>query len=111
VKPASPLPTLVRAPASLDFESREWLRSFRAPGAERDAASVRCGNAPDRDARCRSGPKGGASTRFLAERLDTNRGAGLYKTFHDARRKLRTHTQECGLVPDHWLEETDDGAT
>ena len=33
----------------------------------------------------------------LAERLSTNRGA-LYKTLHDARRKLRDHLTECGLA-------------
>jgi RNA polymerase sigma-70 factor (ECF subfamily) len=33
----------------------------------------------------------------LAERLDTTRGA-LYKTLHDARRKLRTHLEERGLA-------------
>jgi RNA polymerase sigma-70 factor (ECF subfamily) len=33
----------------------------------------------------------------LAERLNTNRGA-LYKTLHDARRKLRNHLQERGLA-------------
>jgi RNA polymerase sigma-70 factor, ECF subfamily len=40
----------------------------------------------------------------LAERLNTNRGA-LYKTLHDARRKLRKHLQERGLALDNWLEE------
>ena len=40
----------------------------------------------------------------LAERLNTNRGA-LYKTLHDARRKLRRHLNECGLALDNWLEE------
>jgi RNA polymerase sigma-70 factor, ECF subfamily len=40
----------------------------------------------------------------LAERLNTSRGA-LYKTLHDARRKLRTHLQERGLANDHPLEE------
>jgi RNA polymerase sigma-70 factor (ECF subfamily) len=40
----------------------------------------------------------------LAERLNTNRGA-LYKTLHDARRKLRTHLQERGLALNTWLEE------
>ena len=35
----------------------------------------------------------------LAERLGTNRGA-LYKTLHDARRKLRNHLEERGLGPD-----------
>jgi RNA polymerase sigma-70 factor, ECF subfamily len=40
----------------------------------------------------------------LAERLQTTRGA-LYKTLHDARRKLRTHLNECGLALDDWLEE------
>src|SRR5438094_7751616 len=40
----------------------------------------------------------------LAERLNTNRGA-LYKTLHDARRKLRTHLHERGLALDNWLEE------
>ena len=34
----------------------------------------------------------------LAERLDTTRGA-LYKTLHDARRKLRAHLDESGLAP------------
>src|SRR5262245_14263347 len=33
----------------------------------------------------------------LAERLDTNRNA-LYKTLHDARKKLREHLDECGLT-------------
>jgi RNA polymerase sigma-70 factor (ECF subfamily) len=32
----------------------------------------------------------------LAERLNTNRGA-LYKTLHDARRKLRAHLEQLGL--------------
>jgi RNA polymerase sigma-70 factor (ECF subfamily) len=40
----------------------------------------------------------------LAERLNTNRNA-LYKTLHDARRKLRRYLDEHGLVPDT-LEET-----
>ena len=40
----------------------------------------------------------------LAERLSTTRGA-LYKTLHDARRKLRRHLRECGLAPDSRLEE------
>src|SRR6185437_13342313 len=42
----------------------------------------------------------------LAERLNTNRGA-LYKTLHDARRKLRKHLTEAGLALDSWLKETD----
>ena len=40
----------------------------------------------------------------LAERLGTTRGA-LYKTLHDARRKLRAHLAECGLSRDTWPEE------
>jgi RNA polymerase sigma-70 factor, ECF subfamily len=40
----------------------------------------------------------------LAERLSTTRGA-LYKTLHDARRKLRKHLEERGLSLDTWLEE------
>ncbi len=40
----------------------------------------------------------------LAERLNTTRGA-LYKTLHDARRKLRQHLTESGLALDTWLEE------
>jgi len=40
----------------------------------------------------------------LAERLDTPRGA-LYKTLHDARRKLRHHLQERGFALDDQLEE------
>ena len=35
----------------------------------------------------------------LADRLGTTRGA-LYKTLHDARRKLRRHLQDCGLSLD-----------
>jgi RNA polymerase sigma-70 factor, ECF subfamily len=38
----------------------------------------------------------------LAERLGTTRGA-LYKTLHDARRKLRAHLADSGVTPD-WLE-------
>ena len=41
----------------------------------------------------------------LAERLGTTRGA-LYKTLHDARRKLRTHLEERGMPLESWLEET-----
>ena len=41
----------------------------------------------------------------LADRLNTTRGA-LYKTLHDARRKLRKHLDECGLSLDAFLEET-----
>jgi RNA polymerase sigma-70 factor, ECF subfamily len=40
----------------------------------------------------------------LAERLNTTRGA-LYKTLHDARRKLRRHLDACGLSLDPGLEE------
>ncbi len=40
----------------------------------------------------------------LAERLGTTRGA-LYKTLHDARRKLRKHLEDCGLSLESWLEE------
>ena len=40
----------------------------------------------------------------LADRLGTNRGA-LYKTLHDARRKLRRHLDDCGLSVQS-LEET-----
>jgi RNA polymerase sigma-70 factor, ECF subfamily len=42
----------------------------------------------------------------LADRLDTTRGA-LYKTLHDARRKLRAHLEASGLAPDAMLEEVD----
>jgi RNA polymerase sigma-70 factor (ECF subfamily) len=38
----------------------------------------------------------GAPIDVLAERLSTTRGA-LYKTLHDARRRLRTHLEGCGL--------------
>src|SRR4051812_48538358 len=41
----------------------------------------------------------------LAERLGTNRNA-LYKTLHDARRRLRRHLDECGLSIDDAREET-----
>jgi RNA polymerase sigma-70 factor, ECF subfamily len=40
----------------------------------------------------------------LAERLNTTRGA-LYKTLHDARRKLRKHLDEQGLRVDSLLQE------
>ncbi len=42
----------------------------------------------------------------LADRLSTTRGA-LYKTLHDARRKLRRYLADCGLSEGTWLEETD----
>ena len=42
----------------------------------------------------------------LAERLGSTRGA-LYKTLHDARRKLRRHLDECGLTLDGTLEEAE----
>jgi RNA polymerase sigma-70 factor (ECF subfamily) len=40
----------------------------------------------------------------LAERLGTTRGA-LYKTLHDARRKLRAHLAARGFTLESWLEE------
>jgi RNA polymerase sigma-70 factor, ECF subfamily len=40
----------------------------------------------------------------LAERLGTTRGA-LYKTLHDARRKLRKHLTDSGLTLADWVEE------
>jgi RNA polymerase sigma-70 factor (ECF subfamily) len=40
----------------------------------------------------------------LAERLNTTRGA-LYKTLHDARRKLRQHLERDGYSVEQWLEE------
>jgi RNA polymerase sigma-70 factor, ECF subfamily len=40
----------------------------------------------------------------LAERLNTSRGA-LYKTLHDARRKLRRQLESSGLALDAWLGE------
>jgi RNA polymerase sigma-70 factor (ECF subfamily) len=40
----------------------------------------------------------------LAERLNTNRNA-LYKTLHDARRKLRRRVEDSGLALDAWLDE------
>jgi RNA polymerase sigma-70 factor, ECF subfamily len=40
----------------------------------------------------------------LAERLNTNRGA-LYKTLHDARRKLRRQLEDSGLAVEAWLGE------
>ena len=40
----------------------------------------------------------------LADRLGTTRNA-LYKTLHDARRKLRLHLDERGLSVETWLEE------
>jgi RNA polymerase sigma-70 factor (ECF subfamily) len=41
----------------------------------------------------------------LAERLNTTRGA-LYKTLHDARRKLRHELTDSGFALDAWSEET-----
>ena len=46
----------------------------------------------------------GAPIDVLAERLGTSRGA-LYKTLHDARKKLRAHLEESGLSVQRWLEE------
>jgi RNA polymerase sigma-70 factor (ECF subfamily) len=40
----------------------------------------------------------------LAERLGTTRGA-LYKTLHDARRKLRRHMTDSGFALEDWAEE------
>ena len=40
----------------------------------------------------------GVPVDVLAERLDTTRGA-LYKTLHDARRRLRAELEEAGLLP------------
>ena len=40
----------------------------------------------------------------LADRLNSTRGA-LYKTLHDARRKLRRHLEGAGLSLDTWEEE------
>ena len=40
----------------------------------------------------------------LAERLETTRGA-LYKTLHDARRKLRRHLADAGQSLDGQIEE------
>ena len=40
----------------------------------------------------------------LAERLNTTRGA-LYKTLHDARRKLRKHLRDSGAPLETWLNE------
>jgi RNA polymerase sigma-70 factor (ECF subfamily) len=40
----------------------------------------------------------------LAEPLNTTRGA-LYKTLHDARRKLRRHLEDSGLALEAWLGE------
>jgi RNA polymerase sigma-70 factor (ECF subfamily) len=40
----------------------------------------------------------------LADRLDTTRAA-LYKTLHDARKKLRRHLEECELSTETLLEE------
>jgi RNA polymerase sigma-70 factor (ECF subfamily) len=42
----------------------------------------------------------------LAERLGSNRNA-LYKTLHDARRKLRKHLESSGVVLEAWLDEED----
>jgi RNA polymerase sigma-70 factor (ECF subfamily) len=42
----------------------------------------------------------------LAERLNTTRGA-LYKTLHDARRRLRKRLESSGLALDTWLGEED----
>jgi RNA polymerase sigma-70 factor (ECF subfamily) len=42
----------------------------------------------------------------LAAQLETTRGA-LYKTLHDARRKLRRHLEDSGLAPESLLEETE----
>jgi RNA polymerase sigma-70 factor, ECF subfamily len=45
----------------------------------------------------------GVAIDVLAERLSTTRGA-LYKTLHDARRKLRAFLDERDLTPEGWKE-------
>lgn len=44
----------------------------------------------------------GVPIEVLAERLGSTRGA-LYRTLHDARRRLPTHLRDSGVAPD-WLE-------
>jgi RNA polymerase sigma-70 factor, ECF subfamily len=46
----------------------------------------------------------GVPVDVLAQRLNTSRGA-LYKTLHDARRKLRKHLEDAGLALDSWVGE------
>lgn len=46
----------------------------------------------------------GAPIDVLAEQLNTTRGA-LYKTLHDARRKLRAHLAERGFALEQWSGE------
>jgi RNA polymerase sigma-70 factor (ECF subfamily) len=41
----------------------------------------------------------------LADRLGSTRGA-LYKSLHDARRKLRAQLAERGTALEEWLEES-----
>jgi DNA-directed RNA polymerase specialized sigma24 family protein len=48
--------------------------------------------------------RNGVPIDVLADRLNRSRGA-LFKTLHDARRKLRNHLHEQGLEPDNWWEE------
>jgi RNA polymerase sigma-70 factor, ECF subfamily len=48
--------------------------------------------------------RNGVPIDVLAERLETTRGA-LYKTLHDARRKLREHLAAAGISLEAWLEE------
>ena len=88
------------------FERR--ARARRRGGAERAARDV-----AGRDQRGADAAPAPRARRACAERrpdrrarrtAETNRGA-LYKTLHDARRKLRKHLDERGLAPDDWLEE------
>lgn len=51
---------------------------------------------------------GGVPIDVLAERLSTTRGA-LYKTIHDARRKLRAHLARAGLELDGQAQGASDG--
>ena len=118
-------------PGLLDAESRQWLAALEASGAVRHDAVARLHALLLRAARfevARRRPAlphlrgddlddtphqrrvlvalalNGVPIDVLSERLNTNRNA-LYKTLHDARRKLRNHLDQCGLSLDNRLEE------
>ena len=89
--------------ASAEPRAGRGSRAARAPGHA--ATCDRRGSDAAPTACARRLALNGVPIDVLAERLGTTRGA-LYKTLHDARRKLRRHLHDSGLCP-RILEEAD----
>jgi RNA polymerase sigma-70 factor (ECF subfamily) len=130
VEPTSPAPTVAPARRSLDPESREWLRSLRASGPERDEAISRLHALLLRAARfevarrrptlphLRGGDLDDIATQAaddalmgVLRRLDDFRGASRFTTWaykfalYEAAVKLRKRAwqgREVPLEPESW---------